>query len=156
MRAAVVPALGAPLEIREMDTPRPGPGQVLVKIEASGLCHTDIHAARGDWPVKPRMLRPPDMRSSRRGRASSRSRSATGLPWLGHACGTCGYCVAGRETYCPTPQYKGYTMDGGYAEFTMRAAHAALNPKGRLVLVGLPADNCWSFRSSRPCSRASP
>ena len=53
MRAAVVPSLGAPLEIRELPVPEPGPGQVLVRIEASGLCHTDIHAARGDWPVTP-------------------------------------------------------------------------------------------------------
>ena len=55
MKAAVVPQLGAPLEIREVPVPQPGPGQVLVRIEASGLCHTDIHAARGDWPVKPKI-----------------------------------------------------------------------------------------------------
>jgi propanol-preferring alcohol dehydrogenase len=53
MKAAVVPALGAPLEIREIPVPEPGPGQVLVRMQASGICHTDIHAARGDWPVKP-------------------------------------------------------------------------------------------------------
>ena len=55
MRAAVVPALGAPLEVRDIPVPEPGPGQVLVQIEASGLCHTDIHAAHGDWPVKPKI-----------------------------------------------------------------------------------------------------
>ena len=55
VKAAVVPQFKAPLEIRDIDVPRPGPGQVLVRIEASGLCHTDIHAAHGDWPVKPKM-----------------------------------------------------------------------------------------------------
>ena len=53
MKAAVVPALGAPLEIRDLAVPDPGPGQVLVRMEASGICHTDIHAAHGDWPVTP-------------------------------------------------------------------------------------------------------
>ena len=55
MKAAVVPEFKAPLEIRDVAVPEPGPGQVLVRIEASGLCHTDIHAAHGDWPVKPKM-----------------------------------------------------------------------------------------------------
>ena len=70
MRAAVVPSLGAPLEIRDVPIPAPGEGQVLVKIEASGLCHTDIHAARGDWPVKPKMPLIPGHEGvgSRRGR----------------------------------------------------------------------------------------
>jgi propanol-preferring alcohol dehydrogenase len=54
MKAAVVPTLGAPLEIRDVPVPTPGPGQVLVRIETCGLCHTDIHAARGEWPVKPK------------------------------------------------------------------------------------------------------
>src|SRR5690606_29413077 len=55
MKAAVVPALGEPLEIRDLPVPEPDAGQIVVKIEASGLCHTDIHAARGDWPVKPKI-----------------------------------------------------------------------------------------------------
>jgi alcohol dehydrogenase, propanol-preferring len=53
MKAAVVPELGAKLEIRELPLPEPGPGQVLIRMQTSGLCHTDIHAAGGDWPVKP-------------------------------------------------------------------------------------------------------
>jgi hypothetical protein len=64
MKAAVVPALGAPLEIRDLPIPEPGPGQVLVRMLTSGVCHTDIHAARGDWPVKPEPRSPPVTRAS--------------------------------------------------------------------------------------------
>ena len=137
MRAAVVPQLGAPLEIRDVPVPEPGPGQVLVKIEASGLCHTDIHAARGDWPVKPKDLLIPGHEGVGRVVAvgSEGLHVAIGdrvaLPWLAHACGRCRYCVGGWETYCGEPQYMGYTMDGGYAEFAVGyASHAVKVPEG--------------------------
>lgn len=137
MKAAVVPALGAPLEIREVPVPTPGPGQVLVKIEASGLCHTDIHAARGDWPVKPKDLLIPGHEGV--GRIESVGEGVellavgdrVALPWLGLACGHCRYCVAGWETYCTTPQYMGYTIDGSYAEFAIGyASHVVKVPEG--------------------------
>jgi propanol-preferring alcohol dehydrogenase len=128
VKAAVVPQFGVPLEIRDVPIPRPSTGQVLVRIEASGLCHTDIHAANGDWPVKPKMPLIP-------GHEGVGTVVATGplaasvsvgdrvaLPWLGHACGQCRYCIAGWETYCVTPQYMGYTMDGGYAEYAVAYA----------------------------------
>src|SRR3954465_6254743 len=118
MKAAVVPALGAPLEIREVPVPVPGPGQVLVKIEASGLCHTDIHAARGDWPVKPKELLIPGhegvgrVESGGEGVDLVAAGDRVALPWLGLACGHCRSCISGWETYCATPQYMGYTIDG--------------------------------------------
>jgi len=136
MRAAVVPALGAPLEIRELPVPEPGPGQVVVRIEASGLCHTDIHAARGDWPVKPKIpLVPGHEGVGTVVSVGDDSPVSVGervaLPWLGHACGSCRYCVAGWETYCTSPQYMGYTMDGGYAEYTLAyASHVVKVPDG--------------------------
>jgi propanol-preferring alcohol dehydrogenase len=137
MKAAVVPQLGAPLEIRDLPVPTPGPGQVLVRIEASGLCHTDIHAARGDWPVKPKMpLVPghegvgkvvelgPDVDHIAVG-------DRVALPWLGHACGRCRPCVAGQETYCTSPEYMGYTIDGSYAELAVGfASHVVEVPQG--------------------------
>lgn len=135
MRAAVVPALGAPLEIREVETPRPAAGQVLVKIEACGLCHTDIHAARGDWPVKPKIPLIPGHEGVGTvvevgpGESPVAVGDRVALPWLGHACGTCRYCVGGWETYCQSPQYMGYTMDGGYADFTVAyASHVVKVP----------------------------
>lgn len=135
MKAAVVPEFGAPLEIRHVPVPAPGPGQVLVQIRASGLCHTDIHAARGDWPVKPKMPLIPghegvgDVVAVGPGESPVAVGDRVALPWLGHACGHCRYCVAGWETYCLTPQYMGYTMDGGYADFTLAfASHVVKIP----------------------------
>src|SRR3954454_12190938 len=135
MRAAVVPSLGAPLEIRDVETPTPGEGQVLLKIEASGLCHTDIHAARGDWPVKPKM---PLIAGHEgvgtvvavgAGESPVRVGDRVALPWLGRACGHCRYCITGWETYCQTPQYMGYTIDGSYAEFALGyASHVVKVP----------------------------
>lgn len=137
MKAAVVPSFKAPLEIREIDVPTPEAGQVLVKIEASGLCHTDIHAAHGDWPVKPKMPLIPGhegvgiVEQVGPGVDQSMIGKRVALPWLGYACGHCRYCVAGRETYCTSPQYMGYTIDGGYAEYAIGyASHVVEVPEG--------------------------
>ncbi|WP_101524378.1 alcohol dehydrogenase catalytic domain-containing protein [Nocardioides houyundeii] len=139
MKAAVVPALGAPLVIRDVPIPEPGPGQVLVRIETCGLCHTDIHAARGDWPVKPKIPLIPGHEgvgviealgpSLTAGRPLVAIGQRVALPWLGYACGHCRYCVAGWETYCTTPAYMGYTMDGSYAEHAVAwASHVVPVP----------------------------
>ena len=137
MKAAVVPALGAPLTVGQVPDPVPGPGQVLVRIETSGLCHTDIHAARGDWPVKPKMPLIPGHEGVGTviGLGEGDTVVAIGdrvaLPWLGHACGRCRYCVAGWETYCTGPQYMGYTMDGSYAELAVAyGSHVVKVPEG--------------------------
>jgi propanol-preferring alcohol dehydrogenase len=135
MKAAVVPAFKAPLVIENLDVPEPMAGQVLVKIEASGVCHTDIHAAHGDWPVPPKMPLIPGHEGVGRIEAvgdgveylSVGDRVA--LPWLGRACGRCRYCIAGKETYCTAPEYMGYTIDGGYAEYTIGyASHVVKVP----------------------------
>lgn len=145
MKAAVVPELAAPLEIRNVAVPQPGPGQILVKIEASGLCHTDIHAARGDWPVKPKMPLIPGHEGVGRvvevgpGESQVEVGDRVALPWLGHACGRCRYCIAGWETYCVAPQYMGYTMDGGYAEYTIAyASHVVKVPESVSSLDAAP------------------
>lgn len=145
MRAAVVPELKAPLEIRDLPVPEPGPGQVLVKIEASGLCHTDIHAARGDWPVKPKALLVPGHEGVGTvvklgpGESPVSVGDRVALPWLGYACGHCRYCIAGWETYCTSPQYMGYTMDGGYAEYTIGyASHVVPVPDAVTSLDAAP------------------
>src|SRR6478752_1749006 len=125
MKAAVVTSFTEPLEIQDRLIPTPGPGQVLVRLEASGLCHTDIHAARGDWPVKPT----PPFIPGHEGvgivevlGAGVTNRSVgdrVAMPWLGHACGHCGYCVSGRETLCLEQQNTGYSVNGGFAQFTV-------------------------------------
>jgi alcohol dehydrogenase, propanol-preferring len=137
MKAAVVPEFGARLEILDVPVPRPGLGQVLVKIEASGLCHTDIHAARGDWPVKPKMPLVPGHEGVGTIVAVGDGDLPVGvgdrvaLPWLGRACGHCRYCITGWETYCVTPEFMGYTIDGSYAEFAIGyASHVVKVPDG--------------------------
>ena len=128
MRAAVVHQLGQPLQIDERPMPKPGRGEVLVRIEASGLCHTDIHAALGDWPVKPT---PPFVPGHEGVGIIERlgadvTEVALGdrvaIPWLGWACGTCEFCVSGRETLCLSQRNTGYAIDGAYAEYAVASA----------------------------------
>ena len=129
MKAAVVPALGAPLEIREVAVPQVGPGQVLIRVRASGVCHTDLHAAHGDWPVKPT---PPfipghegvgEVAALGPGVTHLREGDRVGAPWLHTACGRCVHCVGGWETLCESQQNTGYSVDGGYAEFVRADAN---------------------------------
>ncbi|MFP8940109.1 zinc-dependent alcohol dehydrogenase [Streptomyces fenghuangensis] len=128
MRAAVVRTLGEPLVIEDRPDPWPGPAQVSIRVEASGLCHTDIHAARGDWPVKPNPPFVPGHEGvgiiERLGddvtHLSVGQRVA--VPWLGWACGRCEHCLSGWETLCERQKNTGYGVDGGHAE--MMLAHA--------------------------------
>jgi alcohol dehydrogenase, propanol-preferring len=127
MKAAVVQEFHQPLEVRDVAIPRPGHGQVLVRIETSGLCHTDIHAAHGDWPVKPV---PPFIPGHEAvgvvygvGRdVSLHEGDRVAVPWLGWACGACELCASGWETLCPKARYTGYTVDGGFAEYVVADA----------------------------------
>lgn len=135
MKAAVVHEFGRPLLIEEVVTPAPGPGQVLVKVETSGLCHTDIHAARGDWPVKPAPPFIPGHEGvglvERVGEGVTRLHEGdrVAVPWLGWACGACEACASGWETLCPNAKYTGYTVNGGFAEYVVAdAAFVGLVP----------------------------
>jgi propanol-preferring alcohol dehydrogenase len=137
MKAAVVTHFGQPLEIQERPIPKPSMDQVLVRLEASGLCHTDIHAAQGDWPVKPM----PPFVPGHEGvgiveRVGGRVRSLqlgdrVAIPWLGHACGHCRYCIDGRETLCESQQNSGYSIDGAFSEYAVvDARYAVAVPQG--------------------------
>ena len=132
MRAAVVTAFNQPIEVQERPIPAPGPGQVLVKLETCGLCHTDIHAARGDWPVKPSLPFVPGHEGVGRiemfgpGVNSRRLGERVALAWLGSACGACRYCVSGRETLCESQQNTGYSFDGAFAEYAIADARFAV------------------------------
>ena len=128
MHAAVVTGFTSPLEIQDRPVPAPAAGQVLVRIEASGLCHTDIHAAHGDWPVKPTPPFVPGhegvgiIESLGAGVTNRSVGDRVALPWLGHACGHCDYCISGWETLCESQQNTGYSIDGGLAEFAVADA----------------------------------
>jgi propanol-preferring alcohol dehydrogenase len=128
MKAAVVTELGAPLQILDVPVPRPGPGQVLVRIEASGLCHTDIHAAHGDWPVKPTPPFVPGhegvgvIEQLGEGVTVRSVGERVAIAWLGSACGACRHCVGGWETLCEQQVNSGYSVDGTFAEYAVVAA----------------------------------
>ncbi|MEU7945454.1 zinc-dependent alcohol dehydrogenase [Micromonospora taraxaci] len=137
MRATVVTAFDRPLEMRDLPVPEPGPGEMLVRIEASGLCHTDIHAARGDWPVRPNLPFVPGhegvgiVERVGPGVTEHAVGDRVALPWLGWACGTCSYCVTGWETLCESQRNTGYSIDGAHAEYAVTAArYAARVPDG--------------------------
>ena len=123
MKAAVVHEFTAPLVIEDRPVPQPGPRQVLVRIEACGLCHTDIHAAHGDWPVTPAVPFVPGhegigiVEVVGAGVSGAMLGSRVSIAWLGSACGRCDACLAGEETLCLQRQNSGYSVDGGYAEY---------------------------------------
>ena len=128
MKAAVVHAFGQPLRIEEVPVPRPGPGELLVKIEACGVCHTDLHAAGGEWPVKPQ---PPFIPGHEgvghvvavgAGVSHVREGDRVGIPWLYSACGHCEHCLGGWETLCEQQQNTGYSVNGGFAEYALADA----------------------------------
>lgn len=125
MRAAVVTALGDPLQIRDVERPDPGAGEILVQMQASGVCHTDLHAADGDWPVKPT---PPFIPGHEgvgivagvgAGVASVKEGDRVGVPWLYSACGHCENCVGGWETLCASQRNTGYSVNGGFADYVL-------------------------------------
>jgi len=123
MHVAVVEKFGEPLVLREWDIPSPGAGQMLIKTEACGVCHTDLHAARGDWPLKPTLPFIPGheaigvVAALGTGVTLVKEGDRVGLPWLYSACGHCEYCLSGWETVCPQAQFGGYTKNGGFAEY---------------------------------------
>lgn len=128
MKAAVVREFGRRLTVEDVPVPTPGPGEVLVRMEASGVCHTDLHAADGDWPIKPTLpfipghegagivaAIGPDVHDLKEG-------DAVGIPWLHDACGACEYCISGWETLCEHQHNSGYSINGTFAEYAIGSA----------------------------------
>ncbi len=127
MRAMVLGAPGRPLVLRELPVPAPGPGEVLLRVEACGVCRTDLHIVDGELPEPKLPLIPGHQivgRVVRLGEGVTRFREGdrVGVPWLAETCGTCRYCRRGQENLCPNARFTGYTRDGGFAEFTTALA----------------------------------
>ncbi len=128
MKAAVVTDFTRPLELQDRPVPAPGPGEVLVRMEACGLCHTDIHAAHGDWPVKPTPPFVPGhegvgvVEAVGTGVTVRQVGDRVAIAWLGHACGRCDHCVGGWETLCEEQRNSGYSIDGAFAEYAVADA----------------------------------
>jgi propanol-preferring alcohol dehydrogenase len=125
MQAAVVEKFGKPLVLQEWDIPTPGAGQIVVKTEACGVCHTDLHAANGDWPLKPSLPFIPGHEGIGRvvavgaGVTIVKEGDRVGVPWLYSACGHCEYCLSAWETVCAKAEFGGYTKNGGFAEYIL-------------------------------------
>jgi propanol-preferring alcohol dehydrogenase len=125
MKAAVVHQFGQPLAIEEVPVPTPLAGQILVKIAASGVCHTDLHAVEGDWPVKPTLPFIPGHEGVGHvvavgaGVSHVKEGDRVGVPWLHTACGHCRHCLGGWETLCQKQQNTGYSVNGGFAEYVV-------------------------------------
>jgi propanol-preferring alcohol dehydrogenase len=123
MHAAVVEQFGKPLVFRELDIPSPAAGQILIKTEACGVCHTDLHAMHGDWPLKPKLPFTPGhegiglVAAVGAGVTIVKEGDRVGVPWLYSACGHCEYCLAAQETVCAEAEFGGYTKNGGFAEY---------------------------------------
>jgi propanol-preferring alcohol dehydrogenase len=112
MRAMV---LGAPgkLELREVPMPQPAPGQILVRVRACGVCRTDLHVVDGELPhPKHEVIPGHEIVGESNG-------TRLGVPWLGWTCGECRFCLSGRENLCERARFTGYSLDGGYAEYTV-------------------------------------
>ena len=128
MKAAVVRRFGQALAIEALPIPTPGPGEILVKVAACGVCHTDLHAANGDWPVKPQ---PPfipghevtgTVAAIGAGVNNPKEGDRVGVAWLHDACMNCEYCTSGWETLCERQHNTGYSCNGGFAEYVVAAA----------------------------------
>ena len=132
MAAAIATAFGRPLVLTDIPVPVPGPGEVLVRVDACGVCHTDLHAVDGDWPVKPKLPFVPGhevvgrVAALGQGVTELREGDAVGVAWLHDACGSCEYCRTGWETLCGKQHNTGYSVDGGYAEYMLANARYAV------------------------------
>jgi propanol-preferring alcohol dehydrogenase len=128
MKAAFVEKFGEPLQIKEVVVPTPGPGQVLVEVAASGVCHTDLHAAEGDWPVKPTLPFIPGHEGAGfvaalgPGVKHLKEGDRVGIAWLHSACGYCEFCLTGWETLCPAQEMSGYSVNGSFAQYALGQA----------------------------------
>ncbi|MGZ9274007.1 MAG: zinc-dependent alcohol dehydrogenase family protein [Nitrospira sp.] len=127
MKAMVLTRVGEALQLIERPTPDPGPGQVLVKITACGVCRTDLHLVDGELE-NPALPIIPGHEIV--GHVAARGASVinlqigqrVGIPWLGGTCQSCGFCTTERENLCDNAQFTGYTIDGGYADYTIASA----------------------------------
>ncbi len=131
MRAMVLRAVGGPLAMEERARPAPGPGEILIRVEACGVCRTDLHVVDGELSNQPLPIIPghevvgrvEEIGADVEGFAIGQR---LGAPWLAHACGQCFFCDSGRENLCDRPEFTGYTRDGGYASHMLAEAAFAL------------------------------
>nr|RNJ66726.1 MAG: zinc-binding alcohol dehydrogenase family protein [Leptolyngbya sp. IPPAS B-1204] len=124
MRAMILKAPGSPLQEAELPIPTPQPGQVLIQVHTCGVCRTDLHVVDGEL-TQPKLPLVPGHQivgtvvAGAGGQGAFPPGTRVGVPWLGHTCNHCRYCLSGRENLCDNAQFTGYQLDGGYAEYTV-------------------------------------
>ena len=124
MRVMLFEKLGQPLRQAELPVPEPGAGQVLIRVHACAVCRTDLHVIDGEL-TQPKLPLIPGheivgtIEKKGEGAARFQIGARVGIPWLGWTCGECAYCQAGQENLCDQAKFTGYTLDGGYAEYTV-------------------------------------
>ena len=127
MRVMQLPAPGRPLELSQREPRRPGPGEVLVRVSACGVCRTDLHIVDGELPALAHPVVPGHeiigaVVEAGSGADEFRPGERVGIPWLGWTCGHCDYCASGRENLCEDARFTGYQIDGGYADYAIADA----------------------------------
>lgn len=138
MKAAILHKFKEPLEIEDVPVPKPGPGEALIKVEASGVCHSDLHLAEGDWPQLSAIVKLPLILGHEvagtvvevgPGVDNLQPGDRAGIAWIHWSCGDCEICKEGNENLCPSQTITGGTVNGGYAEFVLaKASHAIKIP----------------------------
>ena len=138
MKAAVLKEIGKPLVIEEIPTPEPGPGQVLIRVNACGVCHSDLHLATGDWDLLRNATKIPlilghevagTVAALGEGASGVKIGDRVGVPWIYYTCGECEFCKEGKEELCLKQKVTGCMVDGGFAEYMLApATHASPLP----------------------------
>jgi len=148
MKAAILREFKSPLSIEDVDQPQPDAHEVLIEVEACGVCHSDLHVADGDWPrLVPITKRPLILGHEIAGRVVEKGTAVhdlkvgdlVGVPWVYWTCGECDFCREGNENLCAKQKITGVTVDGGYAEFVkVPASHATKIPEGLSAVDAAP------------------
>jgi propanol-preferring alcohol dehydrogenase len=148
MKAAVLREFKKPLAVEEVGQPQPGTGEVLIRVEACGVCHSDVHVADGDWAQFAKIVKTPLILGHEIAGVVVEKGAAVddlqigervGVPWIHWTCGECEFCREGNENLCRQQKITGVTVDGGYAEFLkVPASHAVRIPDGLSSIQAAP------------------
>jgi len=161
MIAAVCEAFGKPLQMKEVPTPSPGPGDVLIRVKGCGVCHSDLHLVDGDWaswgtplPIIPGHEVTGVVEKAGEGVTSFSPGDPVGVPWMQYACGQCAPCKAGAEMLCAAQRSTGVTVNGGYAEYVVAPAAFTHRIPAKLDLVDAAPLLCAGLTVFAPLRRA--
>jgi propanol-preferring alcohol dehydrogenase len=161
MKAAVCESFGKPLRMKEIPTPTPGPGDVLVRVKGCGVCHSDLHLVDGDWaswgtplPIVPGHEVTGVVEKAGDGVTSFSPGDPVGVPWMQYACGQCAPCKTGAEMLCSAQRSTGVTVNGGYAEYVVAPAAFTHRIPAKLDLVDAAPLLCAGITVFAPLRRA--